>query len=117
MSKILSQGRPLWMANSDTPDGKDHLMPDGEKLKSARAGTIFCFVPISAFIITFSLQSLDSYRPHGTTAFALFSFGVVAPATLFFMNKNLRSFARKQLAWNVPKFSIVKRRPMVHPVV
>jgi len=102
----------------DGLDGpKGQLLRDNNKLKFARAITIFCIVPTLAFVITFTLQSLDEYRPHGTTTFTLLCFGVVAPSTFFIFNKNLRNFARKQLSFDFPKLWYLKRRPMVQPIV
>ena len=94
------------------------LAMETNKLKMSRGVTFFCIIPIWAFVITFSLQSLDEYRPHGTAVFAMFSFGVAGPATLFVFNKNLRHFAKKQmLAASTARLNWMKSRNSVHPFV
>ena len=87
------------------------LAMETNKLKMSRGVTFFCIIPIS-------LQSLDEYRPHGTAVFAMFSFGVAGPATLFVFNKNLRHFAKKQmLAASTARLNWMKSRNSVHPFV
>ena len=66
--------------------------------KVARAISIICSLPTVLYVVSFSLQSIDEYRPHGTTAFTLICYGIVAPLTLFLVNKSLSTFALTYLS-------------------
>lgn len=86
------------------------------KLKIGRAATLFYVMPTAMFLVTFSLENVDDFRPHGTTAFTLFCYGVVTPSILVILNKKLFNFAKEQLL-SLICFRMLQRRPRIYPLI
>jgi len=95
----------------------NHLQKEKtNKVKYSRAVTIFYITPTLIYFIAFSLENLDSFRPHGTIAFALFGYGVFAPSLLFLINKKLLKFAKDLISTLIPISAKMKRKPLIHPL-
>ena len=95
----------------------DQAATDNWPLKVARAVSLFGVLPSLAFILALSLEDIDNLRPHGTTAFVLFSYGFAAPALLFLYNSKMRKFARNYISDHIPKWHFSKRRQQIVPIV
>ena len=92
-------------------------MSENNKLKVARAVTFFCVFPTAIFVVTFSLENIDSFRPHGTTAFTLFCYGVLVPAIFFFINKKLLNFSKNKISNLLLPLKQLIPKPQIHPIV
>jgi hypothetical protein len=61
--------------------------------KVARVIAFFAFLPAVIFIIIFTLENIDDWRPHGTTALTMIAFGIIIPMLFFIGNFKFRRFA------------------------
>lgn len=85
-------------------------------LKVARAVTLFCLLPTLLYLITFSLENINHLRPHGTTSFTMLCYGVLAPLTLFAINKKMFNFAKTFLETHCQRFGFFNRKSLIHPM-
>ena len=86
-------------------------------LKVTRAVSLFGVLPCVIYIVTFSLENIDGLRPHCTTAFSLFSFGVIAPSVLFCYNSKLRKFVKNFMKSEMSRWKCPKRKRKIQPIV
>ena len=61
--------------------------------KVARVIAFFALLPALIFIIIFTLENIDDWRPHGTTALTMIAFGIIIPMLFFIGNLKFRRFA------------------------
>ena len=92
-------------------------LKENNKLKVARGVTLFCILPTVIFVVTFSLESIDSIRPHGTTAFTMFCYGVLAPSIFFVINEKLSSFAKQLIRSCIQDIFRFMPKTQIHPIV
>ena len=86
-------------------------------LKFARAVALFAVLPVSFFLVLFSLETIEDWRPHGVTIAIMLAFGIVVPAILFLQNLRLRKFATSELKNSFPKFRGYFKSSRVEPLI
>ena len=94
-----------------------HQVGNNDALKVTRAVSLFGVLPSIMFIVTLSLENIDGLRPHGTTAFSLFSYGVIAPTVLFCYNSKMRKFAKTFITSEMRALICLKRNRQIQPIV
>ena len=86
-------------------------------LKFARAIALFAVLPTSLFVLLFSLESIQDWRPHGVTALVMSAIGIVVPAVIFIENTKLRNFSINYMKSKFPNFGAIFKSPRVQPVI
>ena len=66
-------------------------------LKFAQAFSFFATLPASIYSLIYSLENIENWRPHGTTAFNMILLGIGVPCYLFIHNIKTGKFALKYL--------------------
>ena len=90
---------------------------NNDALKVTRAISLFGVLPSLIFIITLSLENINGLRPHVTTAFSLFSYGVIAPLLLFYYNSKLQKFGKMFITSEFQRLNCLHRKRQIHPIV
>jgi hypothetical protein len=90
---------------------------NNDALKVTRAVSLFGVLPSIIFIVTLSLENIDGLRPHATTAFSMFSYGVIAPSVLFCYNSKLQKFGKKFVALEIERWNLPRRTRQIQPIV
>lgn len=88
-SSIIDFGQFLTIISNDFHSVESHH----NTLKVARAVTFCTIVPMSVFIILFTLENIDEWRPHAVLAATMVAFGVIVPILIFIVNVKMRKFA------------------------
>jgi hypothetical protein len=103
-------------ASSYNPPGNHHLSQD-DALKVARVVTFFAVLPASIFLFLFTLENIDEWRPHGTTASNMIAFGIIVPVLFFIGNLKLRNFAISYLRNKFNTLKVMFRSDRVAPII
>jgi hypothetical protein len=94
----------------------NHLSQD-DALKVARAFTVFAVLPASIFLFLFTLENIDEWRPHGTTASNMIAFGIIVPVLFFIGNLKLRNFAISYFRNKFNTLKVIFRSDRVEPII
>jgi hypothetical protein len=86
-------------------------------LKVARAVTLFAVLSASIFLILFTLENIDEWRPHAVAASVMIAFGIVIPVFAFIGNSKLRKFAVDYVRNIFLNFKISLRSSRVEPII
>ena len=90
---------------------------NNDALKVTRAVSLFGVLPSIIFVVTLSLENIDGLRPHATTAFSLFSYGVIAPSVLFCYNSKMQKFGKTFISSELHRLNCLTRKRQIHPIV
>ena len=90
---------------------------NNDALKVTRAICLFGVLPSLIFIVTLSLENINGLRPHVTTTFSLFSYGVIAPSLLFYYNPKLQKFGKNFIKSKWQRLNCAYRKMQIHPIV
>ena len=86
-------------------------------LKFARAIALFAVLPTSLFVLLFSLESIQDWRPHGVSALVMSTIGIVVPTVIFIENTKLRNFSINYMKSKFSNFGAIFKSPRVQPVI
>ncbi len=78
-------------------DEVSNMNSSSNALKFARAFSFFAILPASIYSLIYSLENIENWRPHGTTAFNMILLGIGVPCYLFIHNIKMGEFALKYL--------------------
>jgi len=86
-------------------------------LKLTRIITMLAVILATTVITIFSLEGMDNWRPHGSTALTMIAFGNVVPIFSLLNNTKMRKFAFDIIKTKSRKFIRVHRSTRIEPMV